>query len=135
MGRKISLAQAMYQGEHIVTFACHAVNDGVACHHNSEVRTIEIIDAYGPRTRLDDLPARCAKCGRNDCVDVRARSYRRSGSHPDSPFIEGDGLPYGERHIWWLHEANGRNPDGSYWSACSRMAPRLVITDKNYRDQ
>jgi hypothetical protein len=98
-----------------VTFYCEArLDKGGICSHSSETRTIEMIDRFGPRTRLDDLPARCSRCGGSDCVEVRARSYQRSGTHPDSPFVEGDGLPCGERHIWWLHGANGRNRDGSY---------------------
>lgn len=125
----------MYQGGQIVMLYCTAVVDGVFCHGSAEFRAIEVMDSYGPRVCLDDIPLTCPRCGRGDALDIRTRSYQRSGSHPDSPYIEGDGLPYGEIHIWWLHEKNGRNRDGSYWSGCSRQGRLRIVSDKTNPDQ
>lgn len=77
------------------------------CWHSSAGRLIETIDGYGPRTHLDDLPLQCERCGLGDGLDVRGRFYQKSVSHPDSPFIEGHGVPSGEKHIWngWAMDA------------------------------
>ena len=103
MGKKITLAQAIYQGDRIVTFYCEAKVERGWRHHNGAARLIEMIDSFGPRTRLDDLPARCTKCGRRDCVEVRARPHHGTlGGLPIDDNPESDGLPYGNEHLWWL---------------------------------
>lgn len=114
MGRKITLEQAIYQGDRIVTFACVSTSLGGICGWRDEARLIEMIDAHGPLTRLDEIPATCPRCGRSDCMDTRARPFRRDGAHYGATETEGDGITYGNAHIWWLHEENGRNRDGSY---------------------
>lgn len=114
MGRKITLEQAIYQGDRIAVFYCEAMSARGVCAHGGEARLIELIDAFGPLMRLDDLPARCTRCGRADGVDVRARPFKRDGAHNGAREIEGDGLPYGNAHMTWLHEANGRGRDCAY---------------------
>lgn len=100
MGIKITLEQAIYQGDRIVTFYCE--NAAGPCSNSGETRLIEMIDSYGPLTRLDELPARCTRCGRREKVDVRARQFRRAGGSHIGPFVEGDGLPYGKEHMTWM---------------------------------
>lgn len=61
MGIKITLEQAIYQGDRIVTFTCEARSaERGFCLNTGEARLIEMIDSYGALTRLDELPARHA---------------------------------------------------------------------------
>lgn len=98
MGQKITLERAIYQGDRIVTFHCFAPH----CWNSGEAPWIEMIDSWGALTRLDDLPARCAHCGRRDCVDLRARPFRWAGHGSRGAAIESDGLPYGNTWIVWI---------------------------------
>lgn len=98
MGQKITLERAIYQGDRIVTFHCWAPY----CWGKGEARLIEMIDSYGALTCLDDLPARCSRCGRRDCVDVRARPFKWAGSGSVGAALESDGLPYGNQHMTWI---------------------------------
>lgn len=98
MGLKITLERAIYQGDRIVMFYCCAPH----CWNSGQARLIELIDSWGPLTRLDDLPARCKRCGRADRVDVRARPFHWAGHGSQGVATEGDGLPYGNAHISWI---------------------------------
>jgi hypothetical protein len=95
-GVKITLGQAILQGDRIAMFHCEAWRPtGAPCGHTGEARLIELIDSWGPHTRLDELPVRCTACGSQQ-VDVRARPFKRAGGHAVGQFIESDGLPYGD---------------------------------------
>lgn len=84
---KITLAEARAQGDFMVQFWCE--NARVHCHHKGEIRLSEAIDRWGAETRLDQVPARCTKCGSAEFVDVRARPPRREGGQGAGRIVEG----------------------------------------------
>lgn len=83
---KITLAQARQQGDTMLTFWCE--NVAVYCHHKGEMRLADAIERWGAETRLDQIPARCTKCGSAKHVDVRSRPPRREGGQAVGKIIE-----------------------------------------------
>ncbi len=82
---KITLADAKAQGDFALIFYC--VRPAV-CGHSGEMRLDEAITRWGGSMRLDEVPARCTRCGSGDHVDVRARPPKREGSGSVGRIIE-----------------------------------------------
>lgn len=82
---KITLAQAKEQGDFVLTFYCERPD---VCSHSGEMRLDEAIARWGGDLRLDQVPARCSRCGSRDHVDVRARPPMREGGFPLGKIIE-----------------------------------------------
>lgn len=83
--RKITLAAAKAQGEFALLFYC--VRPPI-CWHSGEMRLDDAIARWGGTLRLDQVPARCTRCGSRDYVDVRARPPKREGGSAVGPIIE-----------------------------------------------
>lgn len=84
--RKISLAQALRQGDTILEFWCVTPRtDRPApygggpnvCGHHADFDIGEAIARFGAETRLSDIPGRCTACGGRE-IDIRARPGRSS---------------------------------------------------------
>jgi hypothetical protein len=82
---KITLAQAKAQGSFMLVFYC--VRPAI-CSHSGEMRLDAAIARWGGALRLDQVPARCTRCGSRDHVDVRARPPMRSGWGSRGPLVE-----------------------------------------------
>jgi hypothetical protein len=82
---KITLADAKAQGDFALLFYC--VRRAV-CSHSGEMRLDDAITRWGGSLRLDQVPARCARCGSRAHVDVRARPPRREGAGSVGRIIE-----------------------------------------------
>lgn len=83
---KITLAQAQAQGGFALTFYCQ--NLAAHCSHSGEIRLNEAITRWGGSLRLDQVPARCTKCGERRFVDVRYRPPLHAGVGSTGPKIE-----------------------------------------------
>jgi hypothetical protein len=82
---KITLNQAQAQGAIALIFYC--VRPAL-CSHSGEMRLDAAIARWGGHLRLDQVPARCTRCGSRDHVDVRARPPRRQGGSAAGAVIE-----------------------------------------------
>jgi hypothetical protein len=83
---KITLAQAKAQGDFMLIFYCH--NFPAHCSHSGEMRLDEAVARWGGARRLDQVPARCTRCGSRELIDVRARPPKREGGSPLGKIIE-----------------------------------------------
>ena len=83
---KITLAEAKAQGDFMLQFYC--ANAAVYCSHSGEMRLDEAIARWGEHLRMDQVPARCRRCGSRDHVDVRARPPRRDGQGSAGRIVE-----------------------------------------------
>jgi len=81
----ITLATAKAQGDFMLIFYC--VRPGV-CWHSGEMRLDAAIERWGETLRLDQVPARCMRCGSRDHVDVRARPPHRDGAGSAGRILE-----------------------------------------------
>ena len=72
----ITLKQAYEQGSLRIAFYC--VRPGV-CDHVGKVEIADAIKRWGAERRLDDIPARCSKCGSKDFVGARGEPPGRLG--------------------------------------------------------
>ncbi|WP_325059881.1 hypothetical protein [Vitreimonas sp.] len=72
----ITLKQAYEQGSLRVAFYC--VRPG-ACAHVGKVDIREAIRRWGEERRLNEIPARCGRCGSRDHVSVRCEPPGRLG--------------------------------------------------------
>lgn len=84
--RKITLAQAVRQGDTTITFYCVAQRKTPSpvstvvnvCGHRGSLPIAEMIARYGQETRLDQLPAVCSVCGGRE-IEVRAERTAARG--------------------------------------------------------
>jgi hypothetical protein len=83
---KITLADAKAQGDFMLMFYCQ--NMLAYCSHSGEMRLDEAVARWGGGLRLDQVPARCTRCGSRDFIDVRARPPKREGGSPLGKIIE-----------------------------------------------
>lgn len=81
---KITLGMARDQGDFMLLLHCG--NLGANCWHSGEMRLDTAIARWGEALRLDQIPARCSRCGAREFVDVRARPPKRVGA--SGPIIE-----------------------------------------------
>lgn len=82
---KITLAQAKAQGGFMLMFYC--VRPAV-CSHSGEMRLDAAIARWGDALRMDQVPARCTRCGSRDHVDVRARPPMRENGAAVGRIVE-----------------------------------------------
>lgn len=82
---KITLAQAKAQGGFMLMFFCQRPS---VCSHSGEMRLDQAIDRWGESIRLDQVPARCSRCGSREHVDVRARPPMRENGAPVGRILE-----------------------------------------------
>lgn len=74
---KITLAHAKESGGEKVLFYCTGLFVDQICFHSGQMDLDAAIGRWGAETRLDQIPARCTRCGSRDHVDVRVeRPYR-----------------------------------------------------------
>jgi hypothetical protein len=74
--RKISLAQAVKQGDTALIIYCatfdpkaHSYSGGPrTCSHKREIHMSEALAMFGEQTSLSDLPVRCSLCGGRDFI-------------------------------------------------------------------
>ena len=70
-GRKITLGQAVEQGDTRLLIYCSAVPATAAgCHRSAAMALAPVLTRFGPDVRLDELPFRCTACGERR-TDVR----------------------------------------------------------------
>jgi hypothetical protein len=77
--RKISIGQAVKQGDTVLTIWCLTPKDPAAlrrgefplCHHKSDVPVDALIQRYGAEASLSDVKGRCGVCG-GTVIDVLA---------------------------------------------------------------
>ena len=72
----VSLKQAYEQGSLRIAFYC--VRPGV-CDHVGKVSIEEALRRWGGQMRLDQIRARCSRCGSADFVSVRGEPPGRMG--------------------------------------------------------
>ena len=58
------------------------------CWHSGEMRLDAAIARWGGALRLDQVPARCTRCGSREHGDVRSRPAMREGGAPVGREIE-----------------------------------------------
>jgi hypothetical protein len=83
--QKITLATAHAQGDFMLLFYCQ--NLAANCWHSGEMQLDTAIARWGGALRLNQVPARCSRCGSREHVDVRARPAKRDGG-PAGPIVE-----------------------------------------------
>jgi len=52
------------------------------------MRLVDAIARWGAQIRLDQVPARCTRCGSTEHVDVRSRPPKREGGQPLGEIVE-----------------------------------------------
>lgn len=72
----ISLKQAYEQGSLRIAFYC--IRPGV-CRHIAKMSIESAIARWGETRLLDEIPARCGKCGSRDHFSVRCEPPGRGG--------------------------------------------------------
>jgi hypothetical protein len=70
----------------MLMFYCE--NIAAHCSHSGEMRLDKAIIRWGGTLRLDQVSARCTRCGSRDFVEVRARPPKREGGAPNGEIIE-----------------------------------------------
>ena len=83
---KITLADAKAQGDFMLLFYC--ANAAAYCSHSGEMRLDAALARWGGGRRLDQVPARCTRCGSRDHVDVRARPPKHDGAGSVGRIVE-----------------------------------------------
>lgn len=74
--RKISLAQAVKQGETTLIICCATFDPNArsyaggprTCSHKREIHMSEAVTMFGEQTSLSELPVRCSVCGGQEFV-------------------------------------------------------------------
>lgn len=84
---KITLAQAKAQGGFALIFYCQ--NLAAYCSNSGEMRLDAAIARWGGTLRLDQVPARCTRCGERRFVDVRSRPPMHDGVGSFGKIVEG----------------------------------------------
>jgi hypothetical protein len=72
----ISLKQALEQGSLRIAFYC--TRPGV-CSHVGKIDIHDAIKRWGGTRKLNEIPARCSRCGSSDFVSVRGEPPGRLG--------------------------------------------------------
>jgi hypothetical protein len=75
----ITLKQAYEQGSFRIAFYCARPVFAGQCAHVGKVEIHVAMRRWGEDRRLEEIPARCSKCGSKDFVSVRGEPPGRTG--------------------------------------------------------
>jgi hypothetical protein len=75
----ISLKQAYEQGSLRIAFYCVRPTSAGFCNHVGKVEIADAIERWGAERKLNEIPARCSKCGSAEFVSARGEPPGRLG--------------------------------------------------------